>query len=171
MHLSQHTVPLKPLSYSALPSFRTFLLSPGSTNMYEHFFCATCMNPTTAVPRSVHLIVWYPVSKGHQTLPIKIFRNGIITRRKKNFLRNFHRLGHWFPAFSQGHHSHHLLPSHLLYCLAHMAGPPALRLLPSAPPWPLQLLLPRSLPISPLLGLHSLLLLPQLVFSTKEHGD
>lgn len=110
VHLSQHTVFLKPLSYSAPSSFRTFLLSPGSTN--EHFFCATYTNPMTAGPRSVHLIAWYPMSKGdnHQTLLTKISRNGIITRCKKNFLHNFHEWGQWFPAFSQGCHSHHLLP-------------------------------------------------------------
>lgn len=104
VHLSQHSAFLKPFPYFALSNFRTFLLSPRSTNKYELFYWATYMNPTTAVPR---WMVWYFVSKGdhHQTLLIKKPRKGIITRCKQDFLRNFHQLGQWFPAFSQGCHS------------------------------------------------------------------
>lgn len=156
VHLSQHTVFLKSLSYSAPSNFRTILLSLGSTNKYQCFFRVMYMNLTTAIPRPMHLIVWYPMSKGyhHQTLLIKKSRNGIITRCKKNFLHNFHKLGQWFPTFSQGCHSHYLLPfpPPPLPCPHSQA---TLSLPPSqCPPRPQQLLFHHSLLISPLSGLH-----------------
>lgn len=58
-----------------------------------------------AVPRSMHLV---SMCKGdhHQILLINIPISGIITRCKRTFLHNFHKLQVCFPDFSQGSHPH-----------------------------------------------------------------